>query len=864
MDRKRYNRESNVASQDVYRLQDLKTDHEYLNGKARDIWTVISDPPYIKDGGTVVIGSNPLRVTVAPVIAFDADFNEINGTALTNYPLLEYTPNVNNYLTIKYNTLEDVSSLRSAYKNNALSYNAYRNDSFRYQWKLAAPIEPQITGTIVETYNITKDVNNKVLFSTNVSNPEYEITLTTSVASITGDNIGSGSVIVYDSVNDALNFTLDTFTYNLDLTGVVSGQLFTLSGLATQINTLAFAQNLLLVDDIAFVVTGENKIRLTSPRDATPIAQKKVLILSGSANTLLGFSENDISVETTPRTAENIVDEINLATFPEVTASVVGGNKVKLQAQDPAGYITLMPINHSVYSTLGMTSGTVYGAEQIDFNKDVILTTAKINTSGALELSTTNRTHSIRVVDGNEGWKETFEFTSGSGDVIYTETFTLTNNSYVVGANELEVHTNGKYLHIGRDFDEVGSIGTRSIQFTVLEVRQNDVIEAKIPSSSPSNFPTKIVKSDGNIVVLGFTELNFAPEFTVTLNGLGGADISAGFISGAVMNHAFNHEYGGSDPINVNNLQGLLLNPQKTNFYVEGALLYSRPAINLTGTGFTIQDNIASGFVTINIPETQHTNIDGNAIIKLGYTGGAVFDSIIVQGTDTLDLWQITINDFGQLETELLSSGTPSNYIIEAENNSLWLLDVENVFGSGAIKTSLQVSGTPLLFAIRAPNTKAYGIRVENDGTLYALDPVTDFEIQRPDAEVVYRLDSNGIAYFNIFDFDAPSGSIASLPPASFASGGIALLNTSGVLDMMTSDGVEWYEFFGAARKFVYTQNLPSATWSFSHNLNTSDYVVTVKDLLGNVVIPNNILCNFNSTVVTFTLPTTGKVVLIG
>lgn len=863
MDRKRYNRESNNAQYDVYKLQDLTIDQEYLYGKSRDMWAVISDPPYIKAGGQVQIASNPLRVNIGGTIAFDSEFFEINAPPVSNYALLDYTPNVNNYLTVHYNTLEDVSSTRTTYKNTSLTYYAYRSDSFQYQWKLAAPIEPQITGNIAQNYNITKDLNNIILFATNQSSPEYSITLSTNVASITSDDIGSGSVIVYNGVNDLFNFTVDTFSYSLSLTGIVSGQLFTLSGLATQINTLAFAQNVLLTNPIAFAIDGENKIRITSPRDATPIAQKKVLISAGTANTLLGLSENDISIETPVKSAENIVDEINLATSPEVTATVFGGNRVKIKAGDPAGYITLMPVNHSVYSTLGMTEGTVFGAEQIDFTNDVILATAHINTSGALVLDTNTRTHGIRVVDGNDGWKETFDFSFGSGDIIYTETFTLASHTYVVGSNELEVHTNGKYLHIGKDFDEVGVVGTRSTQFTVYEVRFGDTIEAKIPSSSPSNFPTKIVKSDGNVVVLGFTELNFAPEFTVTLNSFGGADIKASLISGAVMNHAFNHEFGGNDELNVNNLTGLLLQPQKTNFYVEGALLYSRPGINLTGAGYTISDN-TSGYVTINIPETKHTNIDGDAIIKLGYTGGSVFDSIVVQATDNSNLWQVTINDFGQLETELLSSGTPSNYIIQSENGSLWLLDIEDVFGSGEIKTSLQVSGFPLNFSIRAPNTKAYGIRVENDGTVYTLDPITEFIIERPDTEPVYRLDSHGIAYFNIFNVDATSGDIAFLPAASDTSGGIALVNTSGVLDMLVSNGTVWRDFFQAARKAVFTQALPLATWTFTHSLNTDDYIVTVKDLLGNVIIPNSISCGFNTITVTFTLPTTGKVVIIG
>ncbi len=863
MDRKRFNRESQNAQYDIYKLQDLTIDQEYLNGKARDIWHIMSDPPYIKDGGEVQIATNPLRVNISPTIAFDSEFNEINGPAVTNYALLEYTPYVNNYLTLNYTTIEDVSSLRTTYKYNTLTYNAYRNDSFTYQWKLAAPIEPQITGTIAGSYNITKDVNNKILFATNVSTPEYAVTLTPNVASITSDDLGSSSVTLYNGTNDALNFIIDTFSYSLSLTGVVSGQVFTLSGLCTQINSLAYAQNLLLTNPIAFVISNENKIRLTSPRDATPIALKQVQILAGSANTTLGFSTNDLSVETPARTAQNIVDEVNLTTFPEVTSSTFSTTKVKLHAQDPAGYITLMPVDHSVYSTLGMSEGTVFGALQIDFTNDIILSTAYIDGSGYLNLSSVNRTHGIKLVDGNDGWRETFNFTAGSGDVIYTETFTLTSHNYVVGANELEIHNNGKYLHIGKDFDEVGLTGNRSTEFIVYQVRYGDTIEAKIPSSSPSNFPTKIVKNDGNVIVLGFTELNFAPEFSVTANSNGGADISAGFISGAVMNHVFNHEFGGQDELNVNNLQGLLVQPQKTNFFVEGALLFSETGINLTGAGYTIADT-TSGYVSINIPETKHTNIDGNAIIKLGYTGGAVFESIIVQDTQTSDLWQITINDDGQLITEQIFSGTPSTYIIEAENSTLWMLDVENVFGSGEIKTSLVTSGTPLNFSIVAPNTLAYGIRVENDGTLYALDPITRFEIQRNDATPIYKLDSNGIAYFNIFNINATSGDIAYLPPANVASGGIALLNSSGVLDLVVSDGSSWNDFFQAARKRVFTQALPLATWTFSHTLNTDDYVVTVKDLTGNVIIPNNILCQYNSITVSFTLPATGKVIIIG
>lgn len=417
-DRKRYNRfipgfpyDSTVK----YNFQDYVFDNEYLEFKPRDIWVAAGDPPYIVNGlGITVNGGDPLKVDIGTGTAFDKNFVEVNVPTTMAFPLFDITSGVINYLTVRYNRVEDFGSNRPAFRNPSIIYNAATQDSYKIAWKLAAPVNPEQTGTIAGPYNLTPNVNNVILFSTDQSLPEYNITLSTNVASVTGGSLASGSVELQDGINDTFVFTVDTFDYNLDLTALPS-EILTLSGVATRINTQAFLANALLVDPIAFVISGENRLRITSPRDLTPIIDKKVNMGSGNANATLGFVDGDFSLESDQKTAADIVAEINTATFPEVTSSVFGGNRVRLKAFNPDGFLDIQAVAHSAYSTLGLTPLLINGAESIDLNNDIILA-AVTNVGMSASIDYSVRTHNFKLIDSQTGWEHQTTIVGISGE----------------------------------------------------------------------------------------------------------------------------------------------------------------------------------------------------------------------------------------------------------------------------------------------------------------------------------------------------------------------------------------------------------------------------------------------------------------
>lgn len=796
MDRRRYNRFINqtIINLDKYSAADYELDQDYLEFKPRDVWTLISDPPYIVTGGNAALNTNPLLIDISALTALSSEFIEINVQQRLAFPLFDPTPGVINYLTAVYTRLEDFGSNRATFKNPSITYNAAVLDSGRFQWKLSAPIQPEQIGTATGPFDITASVNDNLVFATDQSNPEYIVALTTSVASATGFTLGSGSVYVSGGVNDTFNFTVDNVPYSLSLTS--SGQVFTLSGVATQINSLAMIANPLLTMNIAFVIYNENRLRITSPRDGAPIVGKNVIIGNGNANTTLGFNTGTTSNEIPQRTAQNIADEINLVTSPEVTASSFS-NRLKIQAQNPTGFLSLQNSLHSVFGTVGLTAPfQIFGAQSIDFNNDVILASAYVSGSTAV-LSTTNRTHSIQVIDTHSGWEEHQSLSvplyvlSGVPDDV---TVTL-SNFYVVGSHELEVFLSGKRITNTNGYDEVGTAGSRSQQVTIYSAINNQDAFFRVTNASPSNFPDLKVYEDSSLVIAGMSALDFGPEFSVTDAGLGKARIEIGTsgLSGTIMNHGFMHEFGGVQEINVNNLAGLLRFPQKSNVYVNGTLLYAPTGFNYTGVGVTITP-FGSGAVNVNIPGNVFVDEAGDAKIRLGFAGGTAYTSLIIE--DQLSgLWNLTVNNAGQLTTELVFSGTPVSVILQAANSgNLYQLGIERTLGSGELTTTLVTSGTPFLFSLISPNQKGWGVRVDSGGILSTLDPDNIFQVQNDAGQGIFTIFENGLVRLNQYNSGAISGNVDYLPTATIGSGCLAVYrNVSGQVFPIFSDGNLWY-----------------------------------------------------------------------
>lgn len=73
-----------------------------------------------------------------------------------------------------------------------------------------------------------------------------------------------------------------------------------------------------------------------------------------------------------------------------------------------------------------------------------------------------------------------------------------------------------------------------------------------------------------------------------------------------------------------------------------------------------------------------------------------------------------------------------------------------------------------------------------------------------------------------------------------------------------------WVPLTKEITSYTHIQTTASNTWTFSHNLNTSDLSVTVYDTLNRVVIPGNVSIDSDSQVtVTFAAAVMGKVVLV-
>lgn len=793
MNRRRYNRfiADSIINLDKYQPGDFKLDQDYLEYKPRDVWKVVSDPPYIASGGQVSInGGNPLLVDIAALVALDSDFREIDIPGVVGFPLFDQTPSVINYLTAVYLAAEDFGTNRATFKNPAVSYNAAVLDSGRFQWKLAASINPEQTGTTTGPFHLTAFVNDNVVFATDQSSPEYVIPLATNVASVTGSVLGSGTVFVVSG--DILDFTIDGTNYNLTL--ATSGTVFTISGIATQINSLAMLSNPFLTDNVAFAIYNQNRLRITSPRDLTPVVSKHVLIHSGSANSTLGFTNGSASYESTARTAQNVVDEINIATSPEITASVVS-NRVKVKAQNPTGFLELRNSQFSAFGTFGISFPfTVFGAQAIDFNNDVILSQAYVSGS-AVVLDNVNRTHVLKLFDSNTGWEEHAEMdvplyvVSGIPDDV---TVTL-SNYYVVGAYELEVFLSGKRLTNTNGYDEVGTIGSKSNQVAMYSVINDQDVFFRVVTAAPSNVPNLKVFEDSTLIVNGVDGLNFGPEFSVTTDsgGIAVITIGTGGLSGSIMNHGFMHEFGGSQEITVDNLRGLLRFPQKNHVYVNGALMYAPTSYNYTGVGVTVTP-FSSGIVNINIPGNVFVDEAGDSIIRLGFDGGTAYPNLTLQD-DLTSLWNLTVDNEGHLITELTASGTPVSVILQAPNSgTLYILGIERTLGSGELTTTFTPSGVPLTFSLTAPNGKSWGVRVDSGGILSTLDPDNIFQIRNSDNEPVLTVFENGLVRLNLYVSGAVSGTVQALPAAFEGSGCIAVYGVSGTIFPVFSNGITW------------------------------------------------------------------------
>ena len=72
-----------------------------------------------------------------------------------------------------------------------------------------------------------------------------------------------------------------------------------------------------------------------------------------------------------------------------------------------------------------------------------------------------------------------------------------------------------------------------------------------------------------------------------------------------------------------------------------------------------------------------------------------------------------------------------------------------------------------------------------------------------------------------------------------------------------------WAPLSAPLNTFIHDQALAATTWTVDHNLNTSHVIAQVVDTNGKHVIPDEVQCNFNQTIVTFAQAETGRLVLM-
>lgn len=72
-----------------------------------------------------------------------------------------------------------------------------------------------------------------------------------------------------------------------------------------------------------------------------------------------------------------------------------------------------------------------------------------------------------------------------------------------------------------------------------------------------------------------------------------------------------------------------------------------------------------------------------------------------------------------------------------------------------------------------------------------------------------------------------------------------------------------WVPLSAPLNTFIHEQSLPATTWTVDHNLNTSHVIAQVVGTDGKHVIPDEVQCNFNQTIVSFASEESGRLVLM-
>lgn len=78
------------------------------------------------------------------------------------------------------------------------------------------------------------------------------------------------------------------------------------------------------------------------------------------------------------------------------------------------------------------------------------------------------------------------------------------------------------------------------------------------------------------------------------------------------------------------------------------------------------------------------------------------------------------------------------------------------------------------------------------------------------------------------------------------------------------SDVPAWIPLTGVNSTYVHDQTTPSATWTVTHNLNTTSPIVQIYDNTGNMIIPNYVAPSTNNIIIVdFSTQITGRAIVM-
>ncbi|MGM0879721.1 MAG: hypothetical protein ACQEXQ_01620 [Bacillota bacterium] len=226
--------------------------------------------------------------------------------------------------------------------------------------------------------------------------------------------------------------------------------------------------------------------------------------------------------------------------------------------------------------------------------------------------------------------RETVHFSPGPADAgtEWESTYTLragglTGNGILAG--QLSINENGTNTVIDASGSSIEIIGDQELQRKIAELAFSRLDESSPGGEENRRVVIAALTFDGEGLIAKIDEN--ARGYVYNNRLLGRLAALGGSRFGKLPEHALSHQYGGSDPINVDNLPGELADPQKVMVYTEGDSYVKVKKFSFSGSGVTVNQ---SGDDHVNINITASGGGGGGAHAGTHQAGGS--DPINVTG----------------------------------------------------------------------------------------------------------------------------------------------------------------------------------------------------------------------------------------